>query len=98
MALLSTADEKATPALDGVRISYNRMHDVTVFSPSEGEAVLGDLQHILGVIDPDGDMMATTFCSAGTGAFPILSRWHPAFRRIFSSGTPLRSLPGPRTA
>ena len=57
MALLSTADEKATPALDGVRISYNRMHDVTVFSPSEGEAVLGDCNISWGVIDPDGDMM-----------------------------------------
>ena len=72
-AFLSTSDEKATPVLDGVRISYNRMHMLTVYSPSEGESVLGNRNISWAVIDPDGDGMSfdVLLSRDGGASYPV---------------------------
>jgi hypothetical protein len=54
-AFLSTDDDRTTPVLQSVDICYNRMHKVTVYSPTGGESLLGDCNITWTAIDPDGD-------------------------------------------
>jgi len=71
---LETAARDASPALSDVRISFNRMHRLTLYSPSGGERWLGPSNITWNALDPDGDpLLFDVHLSRDGGAtFPVV--------------------------
>jgi len=73
-ALLATWNPMGTPALHGVSIKYNRIHNLTLTSPEGGENWTGRHDIVWNAEDPDGDSMAFDLLLVnGTGAWTITS-------------------------
>ena len=71
---LATSSRDTTPALFDIRISYNRMHTVTLYSPSGGEQWLGPNNITWNALDPDGDrLLYDVYLSQNGGAtYPLV--------------------------
>lgn len=71
---MATTGRESTPALSDIHVSYNRMHYVTLYSPSGGEQWLGQNNITWNALDPDGDrLLFDVYLSKNGGAtYPIL--------------------------
>ena len=71
---MATTGKDSTPALSDIHVSYNRMQEVKLYSPSGGEQWLGQNNITWNALDPDRDrLLFDVYLSKNGGAtYPIL--------------------------